>query len=92
MLSVTVLEGDGGYFRGVRLGPQPVTVGGCVTVVEEGADCDAEGAWYRVESKAPGSGRCPAEQRRSEDGEFCLRVLRPVEVDIDVDVPPLSTP
>ena len=70
----------------------PAGVGDCVTIQEEHADCDGKRAWYRVASKAPESGGCAKPAKRSEDGEHCLEVLHPVDVEIDVDIPALSTP
>jgi hypothetical protein len=87
VISVTLLGASGNYVKNPLL--RSVRVGGCVTIVEQPVACEGKHAWYKVTSEQRA---CPSGQRRSEDGEFCLRKLRPVKVDIDVDIPPLRTP
>jgi hypothetical protein len=84
VISVTLLGASGSYVKNPLL--RSVRVGGCVNIVEEPVACDGKHAWSKVASDKPA---CSSGQRRSEDGEFCLRKLRPIKVDIDVDIPPL---
>ena len=82
VIDVTLLGGDGKVRRGI--------VRDCLTILEDRTPCGDSDAWYRITKEEPTSDGCSKGRRRSEDGERCLAPLDPVEVDIEV--PPLSTP
>jgi hypothetical protein len=74
VFSVTVLGGDGTYRRyGAK---------DCLTILEDRTACSSSAAWYRITKEKPTSDGCPRRLRRSEDGELCLALVDPVEVEI----------
>ena len=90
VIDVTLLGGDGKYRRGIGTS---VSVGDCVTIEEKRTACGDSDAWYRVTKEKPTSDGCSRRRRRSENREFCLERLDPIDVDIDVpELAPLATP
>ena len=92
MVDVTLLGGSGKNRRGLGTS---VSVGNCVTIQEKRTGCGESDAWYRVTAERPTSDGCAAGRRRSEDKRFCLALVHPIKVKIDlpkVDIDPLATP
>jgi hypothetical protein len=81
VIDVTLLGGTGKYRRGMGTS---VSVGNCVTIQEQRTACGDEDAWYRVTKERPTSDGCSTRRRRSEDKRYCLALVHPVKVDIDL--------
>jgi hypothetical protein len=90
VIDVTLLGGTGEYRRGMGTS---VSVGDCVTILEQRTGCGDSDAWYRVTKERPTSDGCSNGRDRSESRKLCLALVHPIKVKIpEIHIGPLATP